>query len=123
MMCIKAIRNLSSDELNCLNEMIDISDIEEYDIIIYEKNDLEIIGSIAISQKKDNKLTYINHHYVKESHRNSGIGKKLLEMAAKLTPFPLFVCISIEEDLVPYYEKHKFKVVNQDNQIIMVQQK
>jgi len=123
MLCIKTTKNLSEDELKSLGELIDISYLQDYEMIVYEKIDKDIVGCITISQKKEHKLTLIDNHFVKDTHRNLGIGKKLLEMARKLTPFSLFLCITPEEDLIKYYEKQGFEVEYTENNIIMVQRK
>lgn len=75
----------------------------------YEDNG-ELVGVMGIQDVAD--VTLIRHAYVRTSHRNRGIGAKLLAHLESLTDRPLLVGTwAAASWAIRFYERHGFRLV------------
>ena len=135
MLCIKTIKSLSQNELEKLRNLIgttaDTTLYEMNNIIIYHdqksnasnasnaSNENSIIACIIIEANKDEAVTYVKFLFVKDGHRNQGIGENLLNMAKIITNCTLYVRLQNEDRMQFYYEKKGFEKIYIENSIIM----
>ncbi|MEJ7645513.1 MAG: GNAT family N-acetyltransferase [Chryseolinea sp.] len=78
----------------------------------YSQDD-RILGVMGIQDKGD--VTLIRHAYVRTSHRNLGIGGKLLENLLSLTDKPVLIGTwSDAHWAITFYQKYNFRVVSDE---------
>ncbi len=78
----------------------------------YKDND-RIVGVMGIQHKGD--VTLIRHAYVRTSHRNKGIGGKLLNNLLEQTTKPVLIGTWVDARwAITFYEKYNFRLVSND---------
>jgi N-acetylglutamate synthase-like GNAT family acetyltransferase len=77
------------------------------------KDDQQILGVMGIQDRND--VTLIRHAYVRTSHRNKGIGSKLLENLVQLTSKAVLIGTWAEAKwAISFYQKHGFRLLSQE---------
>lgn len=130
MLCIKTVKSLSQNEKDDLNNLIDINVDDAHGIIIYYRQCKDMVACIFLEQNKELKMTKVKKLFVKDGHRNLGIGKKLLDTGKQISLYVLYICLEIGDKLQTYLENRGFRKMevtetekipyNKENEIILV---
>jgi GNAT superfamily N-acetyltransferase len=76
----------------------------------YKENE-EILGVMGIQYKGD--VTLIRHAYVRSTHRNKGIGGKLLTRLAAISTVPVLIGTWADAKwAITFYEKHGYRLLS-----------